>query len=87
MEVLVLIAVLWIVPIFVATSIGQSKGRAGLLYGVFLGWLGVLIVAILPPNLNPAAHRPCPHCKEQIFREATVCPRCQRDVEPMPAAA
>lgn len=41
--------VLWIVPIFVANAIGGPKGRAGAAYGIFLGWLGVLVVALLPP--------------------------------------
>lgn len=41
--------ILWIVPIFVANSIGNSKRRAGAFYGIFLGWLGVLIVAVLSP--------------------------------------
>jgi hypothetical protein len=32
--------VLWIVPIFVAVGQGKAKDRAGLAYGLFLGWLG-----------------------------------------------
>lgn len=28
--------------------------------------------------------RQCPHCKSLIDREATVCPRCARDVDPLP---
>ena len=42
--------ILWIVPIFVAHSIGKAKMRAGIGYGVFLGWLGVLVLAVLPPG-------------------------------------
>jgi hypothetical protein len=30
----------------------RAKGRAGLAWGLFLGWLGVLIVALLS-NKNP----------------------------------
>lgn len=42
--------ILWIVPIFVANSQGKAKNRAGIAYGLFLGWLGVLVLAVLPPN-------------------------------------
>lgn len=46
--ILIYIVVLWVVPVFVAVTIGNHKRRAGLLYGLFLGWLGVLILAVLP---------------------------------------
>jgi hypothetical protein len=35
--------ILWVVPIFVARSQGRAKNREGLLYGLFLGWIGVII--------------------------------------------
>ena len=41
--------VLWIIPIFLAYGIGKPKNRAGLAYGIFLGWIGVICVALLPP--------------------------------------
>jgi uncharacterized protein UPF0547 len=45
--VLIFIGVFWIAPIFVARSIGKSKGRTmSWLWGFFLGWIGVLIVAV-----------------------------------------
>jgi hypothetical protein len=47
-EILVGAIILWIVPIFVAHAIGKAKHRAGFLYGLFLGWLGVIIVFVLP---------------------------------------
>jgi hypothetical protein len=40
--------ILWIVPIFVANAMGRSKNRSGLAYGLLLGWVGVLILALLP---------------------------------------
>lgn len=82
---LIWIVILWIVPVFVGHAIGKSKGRAGLLYGLFLGWLGVIIVAILPPVRSSATHRECPHCKETMRIDATVCPHCQRDVTASPS--
>lgn len=30
--------------------IGGPKGRYGWIWGLFLGWLGVIIVALLPPH-------------------------------------
>lgn len=49
MNILVGAIIFWVVPIFVANSIGKSKRRAGVMYGLFLGWLGVLILAVLAP--------------------------------------
>jgi hypothetical protein len=108
--------IVWmVVPMFVAHAVGKPKNRAGFLYGFFLGWLGVLAVAVLPPRpertpmdlLEEARrggrikqdeyetlrsefeaakprpmHRECPHCREEIRRDASACPHCQRDVEP-----
>ena len=48
--VLVLLLVFWVlVPTLVAQHIGAEKGRMGWAWGFFLGWFGVLIVAILGP--------------------------------------
>jgi hypothetical protein len=108
MEVLILIAIFWVLPIFVGSAIGKPKNRSGGWWGFFLGWLGVIIVAVLPPRpgltleelelkkskdvisqkyydqkkaelLGARTHRECPHCKEQMRRDASVCPHCQRD--------
>jgi hypothetical protein len=49
MELVVGAVILWIVPIFIANSMGKAKNRAGLLWGLLLGWLGVLCLAVLPP--------------------------------------
>lgn len=48
MEFLVFAIILWVVPIFVAKSIGDAKGRYGVAYGLLLGWIGVLVVYMLP---------------------------------------
>jgi hypothetical protein len=49
MEVVIGALILWVLPIFIANSMGKTKHRAGLLWGLLLGWLGVLCLAVLPP--------------------------------------
>jgi len=106
--------ILWIVPTFVAQAIGKPLRRSGAAYGLLLGWLGVVILVLLPalPELSAAeqlarlerrrgqlrpeyiakeqmrlraalatATRECPFCKEEMRRDASVCPHCRRDSE------
>jgi len=54
-EIVIGAIILWIVPIFVTQSQGKAKDREGWLYGVFLGWLGVLTLAVLPPRSDRRA--------------------------------
>lgn len=87
MDILIGAIILWVVPIFVAYAIGKPKHRAGAVYGIFLGWLGVLILALLPasPAMRTAPtglYRECPHCKEDMRRDARVCPHCRNESEP-----
>lgn len=42
------VLIAWVVPIPVANAMGKAKHRDGSAYGIFLGWLGVLILAVLP---------------------------------------
>jgi TM2 domain-containing membrane protein YozV len=44
---LIFVAVFWVLPIFVGHRIGAPKGRQGWLWGLLLGWIGVIIVACL----------------------------------------
>ena len=80
MTVLIVIAVLWVLPIFIASSMGKPKGREGWMYGILLGWLGVLLLAALPKNTARGAFVECPHCRETIRHNASVCPHCQREI-------
>jgi hypothetical protein len=79
--------VLWVLPIFVAHSQGKAKNRAGVAYGLFLGWLGVIILALLPRRIDSSVYGECPWCKEDMRLDASACPHCQRDVTPAVAAS
>jgi uncharacterized membrane protein HdeD (DUF308 family) len=46
----VLLLISWIAAVIVATKIGAKKNRAGWAWGLFLGWIGVAIVACLSPR-------------------------------------
>jgi hypothetical protein len=43
------VGVLWAAPIAIASHLGDSRGRRGWMWGFFLGWLGVFIVALMRP--------------------------------------
>ena len=61
MSVLVIIVLAWIVPIFVAQAIGKGKGhKTSWLWGLFLGWVGVLVVALQPSPPAPSGVVPAP---------------------------
>jgi len=40
--------IFWFLPTYITAQIGASKHRAGWEWGFFLGWLGVIVVALLP---------------------------------------
>jgi hypothetical protein len=50
MAIALAIAVFWIRPALVGHAIGKSKNRSGGLWGFALGWIGVVIVAVLSPR-------------------------------------
>ena len=39
---------LWVLPIYIANEQGKAKNRNGIAWGLFLGWIGVLALALLP---------------------------------------
>jgi hypothetical protein len=78
--------VLWVIPIFVAIPQGRAKDRAGLAYGLFLGWIGVVILAFLPPRMGDRFVE-CPFCKERVRRDARVCAHCRRELGPLSRAS
>ncbi len=84
-------------------TIGQAEdaGAVVLSYGMFINAvISFLLVAIvlfllvrwinnLRRSDTPPAPttRPCPFCKSHIDRDATRCPQCTSEVEPVPAGA
>ena len=67
----------------IGTLVGQAKGRAvaGMIWGLVLGPLGWVLVA-LGPNLKPK----CSHCKGVIIPGATKCKNCGSDLLSAPGA-
>ncbi len=90
--VLVAAIILWIIPTFTAHALGKPRRRAGAAYGLFLGWLGVIILALLPalPELSAAEqHERLERRRGQLQPRAMVarerargCSPSSRDREP-----
>ena len=40
--------VFWIAPVIVAVRLGHQRGRNGWIWGILLGWIGVVIMLLLP---------------------------------------
>lgn len=60
--------------------IASTKHRSGcawFLVGLFLGPLGIIIAAVMG---RPHTGWICPYCKEEVQKDALVCPHCQRDL-------
>jgi len=81
------LCLLWVLPVGVAHSISQRKVDSdGWIWGLFLGWIGVIIVAKQPDrqnfvitSLSTSAIAPlklCPDCAESVERESIVCRYC-----------
>lgn len=71
---------------FISAAVWKNKGGQaanGFAAGFVLGLIGLLIVAFTQPS-SSVTLRECPHCKSRIRRDASVCPNCQRDVDPLP---
>jgi hypothetical protein len=86
----------YVLPIYLSVRIWRSRGGTegiGFLMGFLLGWIGVIIAAVANPTPTGAAvalaagpsaqaHRECPFCKENMRRDASVCPHCRHESKP-----
>jgi hypothetical protein len=80
------VAIVWLLSGLAAALIWSSKGGsvgAGFLIGLVLGALGLIVVLVATPSGRQSAwRRECPHCKEPMRRDASVCPHCRRESQP-----
>lgn len=75
-------ALIYIVFIVIGALIGDRfRGRAlaGLLWGMFLGPLGWLMVVLGPDHRKPQ-FVPCPHCGAKVPTGDPECPHCHERV-------
>jgi hypothetical protein len=87
-----LVALIWLALLFLPPYIAWRKGRSffGFLVFSILLWIVALPVAIFIKRDEPELERRrfrkgihrCPHCREFVRVEATVCPHCARDITP-----
>jgi hypothetical protein len=85
--VLFFIGVCWVAPVFASNAIGKSKGKENpWLWGLLLGWLGVLIVALQsrsqPPVIVSASYAaPAQALPAPAAGPTKQCPQCAEDVQ------
>lgn len=78
----------WATSGVIGYFIARAKGRdptAGCLWGVFLGPIGWLIVALSEDQSDKVAPdgrplRKCPYCAEMVLAEARICKHCHKDL-------
>ena len=58
--------------------LGSSRAATwdGLLYGIFLGPLGLILILLFNGNQIK-----CPHCQKYIDPKAVKCPYCQSEIK------
>jgi len=83
---------------FLPAIIGRIRGVPNLgsifVINLFLGWTLIgwviaLAMAARSREVKPTSkvdrmHRECPFCKEPMRRDASVCPHCRNQSDPMP---
>lgn len=84
---IILVALVWIVPVFKAVEIAKRKRvSGGWLWGIALGWIGVWVLMAHPSPVDFAIRphivaapdlKKCPRCAELVQVQAKVCRFCQ----------
>ena len=77
-----LFIVFWLVSAITAGIVVQSReggvvGFVWLILGVLLGPVALIVACF-------TGGKQCPYCVSRIHKQATVCPRCQRDLPEEP---
>ncbi len=75
----------WFVSLVLTPIVARTKHRSGLawfLLALLLGILATILVALIPPGVDPRL-RPCPRCAELIEPKANKCRYCASDIEPL----
>jgi len=69
----VVMILIWMLCMVLGWHIGKNKNREefGFLMGFLLGALGVLIIALMPPNFPPC--KMCGKPKNQAFPKCSFC--------------
>lgn len=78
-ELFAILAVCGVIGGLIASSRGASAG-VGFFLGFLLGIIGIIISLFLKPSTEGT--RECPHCKERMKVDASVCPHCHRESPP-----
>lgn len=68
----------WIAMGALGALLGYAKSRPvlGAILGFLLGPIGLAIIFVM----SDKPRQTCPHCRSRIDAQATVCPKCTRDV-------
>jgi hypothetical protein len=68
---------IWMLFSVVGFIMASNKGAgcAGALLGFLFGPFGLIAVYFMQGN-----RKTCPYCKEYIHKDATRCPKCQKDL-------
>jgi len=88
----VMIVVGMIASAMIGAGIGSAKGNraTGFVLGALLGPLGIIVAAVMQPSkeftsaaasVERSIYRQCPHCKENMRRDAGTCPHCRLQSE------
>ena len=84
------IVVVWSIFVVAGALFGSWRGRPllGTLLGLFLGFIGVVIISLVPPKDITKIRRPlglitgCPWCGEPIRSDSRICTHCFQALKP-----
>jgi len=82
--------IVWVICAFIGMGIGKSKGKggAGFALGLFLGPIGIIIIAVMKEDtvavesaaIASGGSRKCPYCAELVKAEALICKHCGKEL-------